>query len=102
MAPGDVIVDAGGNLDDDGTCPVIGIVTEVDPALADNGGPTATHALLAGSSAIDANGDCGLATDQRGFARDTACDGGAFEFAAAIFTDGFESGDTAAWSASVE
>jgi beta-glucanase (GH16 family) len=49
--------------------------------LADNGGPTATHALLAGSPAIDAvNGAVCPATDQRGVARDAACDIGSFEF----------------------
>ena len=49
--------------------------------LADNGGPTLTHALLAGSPAIDA-ADTAVcpATDQRGVARDAACDVGAFEF----------------------
>lgn len=36
--------------------------------LADNGGPTKTHALLAGSPAIDA-GNSQLTTDQRGFPR---------------------------------
>jgi hypothetical protein len=36
--------------------------------LADNGGPTLTHALLWGSPAIDA-GNSTLTTDQRGFAR---------------------------------
>jgi hypothetical protein len=43
---------------------------DVDPllaALADNGGPTKTHALLAGSPAINAgNNPAGLTTDQRG------------------------------------
>ncbi len=52
--------------------------------LADNGGPTFTHALLAGSQAIDAGSNpAGLAWDQRGagFARviGTAADIGAFE-----------------------
>lgn len=59
----------------------------VDPLLgplASNGGPTQTHALLAGSPAIDAgNNVAGLANDQRGsgFARvvDAAADIGAFE-----------------------
>lgn len=56
--------------------------------LADNGGPTWTHALLPGSPAIDA-GDPALceATDQRGVARpkngdgdgNPVCDIGAFE-----------------------
>ena len=43
----------------------------VDPLLgplADNGGPTLTHALLAGSPALDA-GKSDLVTDQRGFPR---------------------------------
>jgi len=44
----------------------------VDPllgSLADNGGPTPTHALLPGSPAIDSGSSGGLATDQRGRAR---------------------------------
>jgi hypothetical protein len=49
--------------------------------LADNGGPTLTHALLNGSPAIDAaNTDVCPATDQRGVARDAACDVGSFEY----------------------
>ena len=57
----------------------------VDPMLgplAENGGLTPTHALLAGSPAIDAAGAC-TGTDQRGVVRPqgTACDMGAFEFA---------------------
>jgi hypothetical protein len=52
--------------------------------LAKNGGPTRTHALLAGSPAIKAGGKpCATAKDQRGVARPkpsgTACDSGAFE-----------------------
>lgn len=47
--------------------------------LADNGGPTRTHALETGSPAIDA-GQTVEAVDQRGFARDTSPDDmGAFE-----------------------
>ncbi len=48
--------------------------------LADNGGPTQTHALLAGSSALD-TGDTTNTTDQRGVTRPqgTADDIGAFE-----------------------
>ncbi|ASJ70625.1 DUF4347 domain-containing protein [Granulosicoccus antarcticus] len=50
--------------------------------LADNGGPTLTHALLAGSSAIDGGTATGApATDQNGTARnDGSVDIGAFEF----------------------
>jgi CSLREA domain-containing protein len=56
-------------------------------ALQNNGGPTATRALLPGSAAIDAEthgGDC-FPTDQRGVARPQgpACDIGAFEAGAA-------------------
>lgn len=56
--------------------------------LANNGGPTLTHALAAGSPAIDAgNNAAGLAFDQRGagFARvsGSAADIGAFELQAA-------------------
>lgn len=49
-------------------------------ALALNGGKTKTHALLAGSVAIDA-GSCVSGTDQRGIARPQGitCDIGAFE-----------------------
>src|SRR5262249_17655867 len=50
--------------------------------LADNGGPTQTRALLAGSPAIDAAGACSGA-DQRGVTRPqgAACDIAAYEFA---------------------
>jgi hypothetical protein len=67
--------------------------------LADNGGPTPTHALGDGSPAIDAgNNAIGLAFDQRGkgFAREVgaAADIGAYEQQDAgtdvIFEDGFE------------
>jgi beta-glucanase (GH16 family) len=49
--------------------------------LADNGGTTWTHALLAYSAAIDA-ADATIcpATDQRGVPRDALCDTGAFEY----------------------
>lgn len=71
--------------------------------LQDNGGPTRTHALLAGSDAIDATTTQGcidqnmtpLPTDQRGAPRIAGlrCDVGAFEFGAVadrIFGNGFE------------
>ena len=82
-------------LQDDGTDnTLVGIGNQngVDPligALADNGGPTLTHALLVGSPAIDAGRDAsGIGTDQRGFTRpflgggvpvDDGSDVGAFE-----------------------
>jgi hypothetical protein len=76
------------NLVEDGSCspdlsgdPLLG-------PLADNGGGTMTHALLADSRGIDAISaiSCTLASDQRGMlrpveltARETPCDIGAFE-----------------------
>ena len=52
--------------------------------LADNGGPTKTHALVAGSPAIDLDGTCStaLTEDQRGYTRpvNSKCDAGAFEY----------------------
>lgn len=82
------IVSSGQNFDEGGSC---GLADATDLAgpdallgpLAENGGPTATHALLAGSPAIDlVTTDCPPpATDQRGNARPNgpACDAGAFE-----------------------
>lgn len=75
--PGLSIVSLGHNLLDDAPAGVAahaaatGDLRNTNPLLgplADNGGPTPTHALLAGSPAIDA-GDSPLATDQRGFFR---------------------------------
>ena len=79
------ILDGGGNFSDDTSCPPgfdsIQPGVDLDTTLADNGGPTQTHALLFGSVAIDAAGDCGFETDQRGFPRDDgACDSGSFEY----------------------
>lgn len=62
-------------------------------ALADNGGPTFTQALLPGSPAINAgsNASLKLLFDQRGFARvvGASADIGAFE-SDVIFTNGFD------------
>ena len=76
------VQDGGGNLDWPGSaCP--GIIG--DPrlgALTDNGGPTETMALGAGSAAIDAATSAACpATDQRGVPRPFAagCDIGAYE-----------------------
>lgn len=91
-----------------GGAPVAAAALALAP-LADNGGPTWTHALLPGSVAIDA-GDadaCAAAPiaglDQRGHLRpqdgdgdgEAACDVGAYEAddaddAERIFTDGFD------------
>ena len=73
------------SLDGDGSCALgagnlIGVASGAQP-LAANGGPTATHALPAGSPALDAAGACSLLADQRGTTRPQgpACDIGAFE-----------------------
>lgn len=70
-----------------GVAPLLG-------ALADNGGPSPTHALLTGSPAIDAipAASCGNSIDQRGITRPQGggCDIGAYEFVDAIFKNGFE------------
>ena len=91
---GGVIIDGGYNLNSANTCgfTAIGSLINTDPLLAplaDNGGPTHTHALLDGSPAIDAGSCPGIPTDQRGFPRpvdilallnaDDGCDIGAFE-----------------------
>ena len=53
-------------------------------ALANNGGPTQTMALQVGSPAINGvvyNAPNGCpTTDQRGYARSSACDIGAYEY----------------------
>jgi hypothetical protein len=82
----------GHNLDSDGTC---NLDSNGDIAfgfanlgpLADNGGPTLTHALLPGSDALDAGDPTACAADpvggvdQRGYPRPAGagCDIGAFE-----------------------
>ncbi|MDX6663933.1 MAG: hypothetical protein QOG68_139 [Solirubrobacteraceae bacterium] len=80
-----IIESTGHNLDTDGSCSLT-TATDLpkrDPMLAplaDNGGPTETLALLAGSPAIDAAGSICSPRDQRGVARRGACDIGAFEY----------------------
>jgi hypothetical protein len=87
------ITDGGRNLDfPASTCPG----SNGDPklgALKDNGGPTKTLALGAGSAALDSvpPGGAGCpASDQRGVARPVgpACDAGAYEVAPPVATTG--------------
>ncbi|HEV8582722.1 MAG TPA: choice-of-anchor Q domain-containing protein [Thermoanaerobaculia bacterium] len=80
---------------------IVGALSPIDPKLgplAQNGGPTSTRALLAGSPALDAgnpatpgsgNGAC-EATDQRGATRPggARCDIGAFEETTACVAGG--------------
>ena len=85
----------GYNIDSDGSCGLVGIGDQPNTtvaalnlaALANNGGPTMTHELLVGSSAIDA-GSCVNATDQRGTTRPqgVTCDIGAYELEASSVT----------------
>jgi len=82
----------GRNLSDGHDCGLTatGDRQDVDPRLGllqDNGGPTDTEALLAGSPAIDAGDTCG-ALDQRGTTRPrgSSCDIGPYEFAPPIVT----------------
>lgn len=77
------------NIIEDGSCDTN--AAQIDPRLlplADNGGPTLTHALAPDSPAIDMGRQnvCDRAPisglDQRGFIRTNQCDIGAFEFGA--------------------
>jgi hypothetical protein len=87
--PQGAIVSAGFNIDSDGTCSLIATGDQPNvtnphlDGLADNGGPTQTHALLFGSPAIDGvtTGCPPPGTDQRGIRRPQGahCDIGAFE-----------------------
>lgn len=83
---GGTVVSGGHNLVQDGSCSPVGSdLVGIDPMLgplAANGGPTTTHALLAGSPAVDAAGaGSAPATDQRRVARPVGAgpDIGAFE-----------------------
>ena len=72
--------------------PSEGLGAILNTTLASNGGSTRTHALVAGSPAIDASpddADC-AATDQRGVRRPQgpACDIGAFEKGPPVLCNG--------------
>ena len=96
VSEGSSIVSLGYNIESPGnTCGFDQATDQVDitaaelnlGSLQDNGGPTETHALGAGSLAIDVipEAECvdadgaPLTTDQRGEPRDSMCDVGAFE-----------------------
>lgn len=87
-----ILTSQGHNLEDGNSCLFTQETDKVntDPLLgplADNGGPTETHALMEGSPAIDAGDDDACAAepvnglDQRGVSRPqgSACDIGAYE-----------------------
>ena len=86
----ETITSFGHNLDSDGTCNLnvaLNDLKSTDPKLGplqDNGGPTWTQALFAGSPAIDAGicNDALYPTDQRGISRpqNLYCDIGAYEY----------------------
>ncbi len=84
----EVISLAGGNLVTDESCSfdaMENIITAdlgeigLDPVLRLNNGQTQTHALLAGSLAIDGGIDYGWDVDQRAVPRDSQVDIGAYE-----------------------
>jgi len=91
----------GSNIVTHASCTINGpysaIAAKLGP-LQYNGGATMTHALLAGSPALDTGGPCvddvgaPLGADQRGVPRPqgAACDIGAFELADQIFADDFD------------
>lgn len=101
---------SGNNLATQSDCEDLTLVSLDDiklETLADNGGPTLTHALSVGSLALDAVTDCTgldgvtpIAEDQRGTSRPqgSQCDIGAYERILAeppgdvIFSDRFEQG----------
>ncbi|MDH5511007.1 MAG: hypothetical protein OEZ32_11735, partial [Nitrospinota bacterium] len=92
---GGAFISSGYNIDSDGLCNLVAgtdlpnnaLITGSLGALANNGGATKTHALLAGSPAID-TGSCVNTTDQRGISRPrdgnadklARCDMGAYEY----------------------
>ncbi|MCK9489373.1 MAG: hypothetical protein M0Q42_08260 [Xanthomonadales bacterium] len=107
-APGPhLITNLDGSLASDGSCPGFAQATLAQLALAplaDNGGPTRTHALKPGSAAIDSIAGCddsettSHTDDQRGVARPVdgdgdgiaLCDAGAYEANDLLFVSGFE------------
>ena len=83
---GSSITNGGGNVFSSDTCSVTPSTTLNLGSLSDNGGPTGTIPLLAGSAAIGAGVEANCpATDQRGQPRGGACDSGAYEYTTTPF-----------------
>ncbi len=95
---GGAVISLGNNVEYPGTTCGFSLASDsrADPllgVLADNGGPTQTHALGSGSAALGL-GDTATcvappvsSVDQRGFARPSdACDVGAYQFGAPVIT----------------
>ncbi len=92
-SPAATIIDDGNNLESStpsqcglstANSDVIGIDPQLRP-LADNGGPTQTMMLGAGSPALNAGGACFVTVDQRDLARPSGiCDIGAFQHQASV------------------
>jgi hypothetical protein len=88
-----MISSLGHNLESANTCGFTAAGDRIDTnpllgPLANNGGPTRTHALLLGSPAINTGTNVGCpATDQRGVPRPQSgtCDIGAFEFVIRLY-----------------
>ncbi|HEX6780962.1 MAG TPA: choice-of-anchor Q domain-containing protein [Solirubrobacterales bacterium] len=96
LAPGSEEITSGGyNLDEDGSCEIgkatdlVGVVAGLEP-LADNGGPTPTHALRADSAALDRGNSFGSDVDQRGLPRPS-------DFASVSNTEGGDGSDIGAF-----
>jgi CSLREA domain-containing protein len=99
------------NIEDANTCnfdPTEGSLPDTDPLLGplqDHGGPTLTHALLAGSPAIDAAAPTTYCppADQRGMPRPVdgdgdgtaVCDIGAYEYSSRLIVNTLEDEDNA-------
>ena len=84
-AIGGLFLYSGTNLSNDDSCGSAANTIIANPLLAplaNNGGPTKTHALAESSPAIDGGTLCSESTDQRYVTRNqgTTCDIGAFEF----------------------
>ena len=75
-----IIGDSTGSSDFMMTETGVSVGTVINTTLANNGGPTQTHALVSGSPAIGGSGSMATPNDQRGVAAVGTRDIGAFEF----------------------